>query len=234
MNSLPVKGTPARPTRNAEATKAVILDAALEEFAEQGLAGARMDHIAKVAAVNKALLYYYFESKEQLFIGVIHRAFLTITDALHAALDRPANPGQKLVAFLDANFEVLAAQPLLARLLGHEMDMFKILSPATISGLFRQDFLERIVPLLSEFRTVLVDGVKTGEFRPVDIDAVLPLLIMLVRTAARGMPMSDQFLPRSRSLSPARRRAAAIDFIRNAIFTGPSVRPAKSKPGATK
>jgi TetR/AcrR family transcriptional regulator len=234
MNSLRVKGTPARPTRNAEATKAVILDAALEEFAEQGLAGARMDHIAKVAAVNKALLYYYFESKEQLFIGVIHRAFLTITDALHAALDRPASPSRKLVAFLDANFEVLAAQPLLARLLGHEMDMFKILSPATISGLFRQDFLERIVPLLSEFRTVLVDGVKTGEFRPVDIDAVLPLLIMLVRTAARGMPMSDQFLPRSRSLSPARRRAAAIDFIRNAIFTGPSVRPAKSKPRATK
>jgi TetR/AcrR family transcriptional regulator len=234
MNSLRVKGTPARPTRNAEATKAVILDAALEEFAEQGLAGARMDHIAKVAAVNKALLYYYFESKEQLFIGVIHRAFLTITDALHAALDRPASPGQKLVAFLDANFEVLAAQPLLARLLGHEMDMLKIISPATISGLFRQDFLERIVPLLSEFRTVLVDGVKTGEFRPVDIDAVLPLLIMLVRTAARGMPMSDQFLPRSRSLSPARRRAAAIDFIKNAIFTGPPKRPAKSQSGESK
>ena len=234
MSSRPARGVAIRPRRNAEATKAVILDAALKEFAEQGLAGARMDEIAKVAAVNKALLYYYFESKEQLFIGVIHRAFLTITDALHAALNRPASPGQKLVAFLDANFEVLAAQPLLARLLGHEVDMFKSISPATISGLFRQDFLERIVPLLSEFRTVLVDGVKTGEFRPVDIDAVLPVLIMLVRTAARGMPMSDQFLPRSRSLSPARRRAAAIDFIKNAIFTGPSKRPAKSEPGSTK
>jgi TetR/AcrR family transcriptional regulator len=234
MTSLPGNRAPIRPRRNAEATKAVILDAALKEFAEQGLAGARMDDIAKVAAVNKALLYYYFESKEQLFIGVIHRAFLTITDALHAALNRPASPGQKLVAFLDANFEVLAAQPLLARLFGHEVDILRSISPATISGLFRQDFLERIVPLLSEFRTVLVDGVKTGEFRPVDVDAVLPLLIMLVRTAARGMPMSDQFLPRSRSLSPARRRAAAIDFIKNAIFTGPLKRPVKSEPGATK
>jgi TetR/AcrR family transcriptional regulator len=234
MSSLPGNRAPIRPRRNAEATKAVILDAALKEFAEQGLAGARMDDIAKVAAVNKALLYYYFESKEQLFIGVIHRAFLTITDALHAALNRPASPGQKLVAFLDTNFEVLAAQPLLARLFGHEVDMCKSISSATISGLFRQDFLERIVPLLSEFRTVLVDGVKTGEFRPVDVDAVLPLLIMLVRTAARGLPMSDQFLPRSRSLSPARRRAAAIDFIKNAIFTGPLKRPVKSEPGATK
>src|SRR5271166_3378047 len=145
---------------------------------------------------------YYFKSKEQLFIGVIHRAFLTITDALHAALGRPANPGQKLLAFLDANFEVLAAQPQLARLLGHEVDLFKSLSPATINGLFEEDFFKRIVPLL----------------------------IMLVRTAARGMPMSDHFLPGSRSLSPARRRQAAIDLITAAIFTAQLKRTTKSKP----
>jgi len=230
MRSVPARAVAAKQRRNAEATKVVILDAALKEFAERGLAGARMDEIAKIAAVNKALLYYYFKSKEQLFIGVIHRAFLTITDALHAALGRPANPGQKLLAFLDANFEVLAAQPQLARLLGHEADLFQSLSPATISGLFKEDFFKRIMPLLAEFRTVLVDGVKTGEFRPVDIDAVLPLLIMLVRTAARGMPMSDHFLPRSRSLSPARRREAATDLITAAIFTAPLKRTTKSKP----
>jgi TetR/AcrR family transcriptional regulator len=234
MDSLRARGAATRPRRNAEATKAVILDAALKEFAEEGLAGARMDEIAKIASVNKALLYYYFKSKEQLFVGVIHRAFLTITDALQAALGRPASPRQRLLAFLDANFEVLAAQPLLARLLGHEVDMFKSMSPATISGLFQRDFFERIVPLLAEFRAVLVDGVKTGEFRPVDIDAVLPLLIMLVRTAARGIPMSDHFLPGSRRLSPARRRDAATDLITAAIFTAPLKQTTKSKPKSKK
>jgi hypothetical protein len=165
---------------------------------------------------------------------VIHRAFLTITDALHAALRRPASPGQRLLAFLDSNFEVLAAQPQLARLVGQEVDMLKSLSSETIGGLFRQGFLDRIVPLLAEFRAVLVDGVKAGEFRTVDIDAVVPLLIMLVRTAARGMPMGDHFLPGSKNMSAARRRAAAIDLIKAAIFKAPLKQAAKRKPGSKK
>jgi TetR/AcrR family transcriptional regulator len=234
MSSLRVRRMPVKRKRNAEATKIVILDAALREFAEQGLAGARMDEIAKVAAVNKALLYYYFESKDQLFIGVIHRAFLTITDALHAALSQPASPGERLIAFLDANFEVLAAQPLLARLLGQEVDLLKSISSGSIDGLFGQGFLDRIVPLLAEFRTVLAEGVKTGEFRKVDVDAVLPLLIMLVRTAARGMPMVGKFLPGAENMSAARRRTAAIDLIKAAIFTAPLKRAAKSKPESKK
>ena len=55
MSSLRARGVATKQRRNAEATKALILDAALKELAEQGLAGARMDEIAKVAAVNKAL-----------------------------------------------------------------------------------------------------------------------------------------------------------------------------------
>jgi len=220
---------PAKPKRNAEATKASILDAALKEFAEQGLAGARMDEIAKAASVNKALLYYYFESKQRLFVGVIQQAFLLITDALRDALSRPANPKEKLLAFLDANFEVLAAHPLLARLLGHELDIRNI-SPETIQGLLEGGIFDRVVPLLSDLRRVLAEGVRTGEFRSIDIDAVVPLLIMVVRTAARGMPMGAVVLPRSQKLSPARRRAAAIDFIGSAIFVQPPTRIHKHKP----
>jgi TetR/AcrR family transcriptional regulator len=220
---------PAKPKRNAEATKASILDAALKEFAEQGLAGARMDEIAKAASVNKALLYYYFESKQRLFVGVIQQAFLLITDALRDALSRPANPKEKLLAFLDANFEVLAAHPLLARLLGHELDIRNI-SPETIQGLLEGGIFDRVVPLLSDLRRVLAEGVRTGEFRSIDIDAVVPLLIMVVRTAARGMPMGAVVLPRSQKLSPARRRAAAIDFIGSAIFVQPPTRIHKRKP----
>jgi TetR/AcrR family transcriptional regulator len=220
---------PAKPKRNAEATKASILDAALKEFAEQGLAGARMDEIAKAASVNKALLYYYFESKQRLFVGVIQQAFLLITDALRDALSRPANPREKLLAFLDANFEVLAAHPLLARLLGHELDIRNI-SPETIQGLLEGGIFDRVVPLLSDLRRVLAEGVRTGEFRSIDIDAVVPLLIMVVRTAARGMPMGAVVLPRSQKLSPARRRAAAIDFIGSAIFVQLPTRIHKHKP----
>jgi AcrR family transcriptional regulator len=69
--------TEARP-RDADRSQRDILDAALAEFAEHGLGGARMDRIADRAAVNKRLIYYYFESKESLFLAVLERAYESI------------------------------------------------------------------------------------------------------------------------------------------------------------
>ncbi|HUB38829.1 MAG TPA: TetR family transcriptional regulator [Streptosporangiaceae bacterium] len=56
---------------SAEQTKARILGAAFREFAEHGVAGARVDRIAKNAACNKNLIYVYFGSKEALFATVL-------------------------------------------------------------------------------------------------------------------------------------------------------------------
>jgi AcrR family transcriptional regulator len=56
---------------SAEQTKTRILDAAFREFAEHGLAGARVDRIAKNAECNKNLIYVYFQSKEALFATVL-------------------------------------------------------------------------------------------------------------------------------------------------------------------
>lgn len=56
--------------RNAEQTRARILEAATAEFSARGIAGARVDRIADAAACNKALLYSYFGNKEQLFDAV--------------------------------------------------------------------------------------------------------------------------------------------------------------------
>ncbi|HEY2074827.1 MAG TPA: TetR family transcriptional regulator [Streptosporangiaceae bacterium] len=58
---------------SAEQTKARILDAAFREFAEHGIAGARVDRIATNAACNKNLIYVYFDSKEALFATVLDR-----------------------------------------------------------------------------------------------------------------------------------------------------------------
>ena len=59
--------------RDAAATQQRIIDAAADEFAAHGIAGARVDEIAKRAGVNKRMLYYYFESKEGLFREILLR-----------------------------------------------------------------------------------------------------------------------------------------------------------------
>lgn len=67
--------------RDAEATKARILAAAKTEFAQNGLAGARVDVIADRAAANKRMIYHYFENKDHLFQAVLEDAYLDIRAA---------------------------------------------------------------------------------------------------------------------------------------------------------
>ena len=89
-------------TRDAEGTKARILDAAKKEFARSGLGGARVDVIADKARANKRMIYHYFGSKEGLFQTVLENAYLDIRTAEQRLnLDHldPAQALEKLVRF---------------------------------------------------------------------------------------------------------------------------------------
>jgi TetR/AcrR family transcriptional regulator len=66
----------ARTARNPERTRERILSAALQEFAANGYAGARVDAIARHAAINKRMLYHYFGDKEHLFRQVLRRKII--------------------------------------------------------------------------------------------------------------------------------------------------------------
>jgi len=68
--------------RDASATRARILDAAIDEFATYGLAGARIDRIAAAAEANKRSIYVYFGSKEQLFTAATERVIGAVGEAV--------------------------------------------------------------------------------------------------------------------------------------------------------
>src|SRR3974390_613035 len=68
------------PVRDAERTKRALLDAAEIEFADKGLAGARVDVIAAEASANKRMLYYYFGSKDDLYVAVLERAYCAMRE----------------------------------------------------------------------------------------------------------------------------------------------------------
>ena len=89
-------------TRDADATKARILAAAKQEFAENGLGGARVDVIADSANANKRMIYHYFGNKEELFRTVLVNAYVDIRTAEQALdLDHlsPREALKKLVTF---------------------------------------------------------------------------------------------------------------------------------------
>jgi AcrR family transcriptional regulator len=88
--------------RDADRSQQAILDAAREEFALLGLAGARVDSIAERAGLNKRLIYYYFSSKDDLFLAVLESAYANIREAekeLHLLDLPPAEAVRRLMEF---------------------------------------------------------------------------------------------------------------------------------------
>ena len=88
--------------RDADATQQRILDAATQEFAKNGLGGARVDEIALQAKANKRMIYHYYENKDTLFQRVLERAYGDIRDAERQLdLDRlpPIDALKSLVRF---------------------------------------------------------------------------------------------------------------------------------------
>lgn len=89
-------------SRDADRSQQVILLAARDEFAQYGLAGARVDRIAERAGLNKRLIYYYFTSKDTLFLAVLEAAYADIRAAeqqLHLADMPPPQAIRRLTEF---------------------------------------------------------------------------------------------------------------------------------------
>ena len=79
-----------------------LLTAAAAEFAARGFAGANVDRIARAARVNKAMIYYHFKSKAALYREILRDMFEAVALRVSAATDAPAEPADKVRAFVDA------------------------------------------------------------------------------------------------------------------------------------
>jgi AcrR family transcriptional regulator len=86
MSSQPTPPTSEERHRDADRTRAEILDVAQREFARQGYAGARVDEIAALMRTTKRMIYYYFGGKENLYIAVLEKAYAEVR-AAESAID---------------------------------------------------------------------------------------------------------------------------------------------------
>ncbi|WP_433478749.1 TetR family transcriptional regulator [Spirillospora sp. CA-142024] len=117
-------------TRDSAATKQRILEAATAEFAEYGLAGARVDRIATRAGANKQLIYAYFGSKEGLFDSAIEANIVQLLDAVPFTAD-------DLPAYAGTLFDFAVAHPQLVRLVRwHQLERPRVMNqlPETASS----------------------------------------------------------------------------------------------------
>ena len=202
-----------------EKTRAAILKAALEEFAHEGVTGARTDEIARRAGVNKALIYYYFKDKEGLYAAALEQVFSGLHERVGAVLQRSdLPPRERLLLYAQTHFDYIASAPVYPRLVQREFmrSVGRTLSPAA------SRIMERHVkPLYSSLEKLIDDGIAAGDFRKVDPVQTVTSIIGTIVFYFISMP-AQQFMHTGDPASPERiaaRRTAVLNFICAAVFT---------------
>lgn len=144
--------------RNPVETRRALLEASIAEFAENGLAGARVDAIARRAKVNKQLVYHYYGSKDDLFTASLEEVYRYIRTQereleLHAL--EPVAAMERLVGF---SFDYLAEHPEFIALLNDENRMRSVHLKES------RELVDMHSPLVEVIGTILERGVEQGVF----------------------------------------------------------------------
>jgi len=149
--------------RTAEARDR-ILEAAIHEFSEHGLAGARTEQIAAAAGVNKALLYYYFDSKENLYSAALELVSARVRDRSMAVFLRDASPGERLIRAAIDHFDRILSQREFQTLMQHELMRMHKGESGELPLLVKRVF----APIQAMFQSMIREGVASGELIDAD------------------------------------------------------------------
>ncbi|SDK76429.1 transcriptional regulator, TetR family [Actinopolyspora mzabensis] len=151
--------------RDADRTRADILDVATTEFSEQGYAGARVDEIAAKTRTTKRMIYYYFQSKENLYLAALERAYEMIRASEREVDVQGLGPREAIRRLAELTFDHHESHPHFIRLVTIENihGAKHIAKSESLPGL-----ADPVLEVLSE---ILRSGRAEGEFRD-DVDAL--------------------------------------------------------------
>ncbi len=109
-------------TDTKPATEQLILDAARKVFIRKGLDGARMQEIADEAGINKALLHYYFRSKEKLFNHIFENALADIFEIINQSIHEEGDVYVFIETFVDHYLTILKKNPFIPNFIFNEIN----------------------------------------------------------------------------------------------------------------
>lgn len=155
-----------------------ILAAATDLFGANSYDSVQMRDVAAQAEVGKPTLYRYFPSKEELFLEVFKSGLDRLDAEVAAILTDRDQPGRSLERLLLALLNALGGQVASLRMLTDDQ--------SAVMRRWRNEFRRRRRPFVEAARTILEQGIASGEFRAVDLEAVPSMLIGLVRGGLIG------------------------------------------------
>ncbi|APY12338.1 TetR family transcriptional regulator [Seonamhaeicola sp. S2-3] len=162
-------------------TEQQILTAAKEVFQTKGMDGARMQEIADKAGINKAMLHYYYRSKQMLFEAVFKNAFSLLAPQLNAILNDDSTIEDKIRNFTSNYIAFIIKHPYLPNFIIQELNR-------------NQDFILKLkdnksFPNLENFKKQVEEEVSKGIIKPISGEQLFINIISLNVFPFVGKPL---------------------------------------------
>lgn len=201
----------------ADLARTRILDAAVQKFSENGLAGARTERIAEAAGVNKALLYYYFSSKEALYEASLEYVAQQVASSSMASLAGGGSAGENVLLFALDHFDRIHSKRAFQKLMQQEMVRLQRGEKNSLATIIERVFH----PMMVRLRELLEEGKRTGELIETDewqimYSALGANVFYFLSSPVIGVMLKRNLLERT---AMEFRRKAAIEFLGQAIFS---------------
>ncbi|MHB1148262.1 MAG: TetR/AcrR family transcriptional regulator [Lutibacter sp.] len=188
-----------------------ILNAAKEIFQKKGMAAARMQEIADEAGINKAMLHYYYRSKQLLFEAVFKSAFLTLSPQLNEIINADNGLFDKIRNFTHNYISFIVKHPYLPNFIIQELNR----NPEFVKKLFSDK-----LPNIEKLRKQIENDVNEGLIKPIKAEQLFINILALNVFPFVGAPLIKGFL----NLNDEdfiklmhQRKTEVSDFIINAI-----------------
>lgn len=156
-------------------TEEVILAAARKVFTEKGMDGARMQEIADVAGINKALLHYYFRTKEKLFNTIFDQSFGEFFSRMQILMETENDLLRKVSSFIDAYMDIMLKNPFLPRFIITEVNR----NPQVIVEKFNAIGADIIKKNLRILEKEIRDSAQKGTIKYIDPKQLISSIIAL-------------------------------------------------------
>ena len=195
-----------------ENTETEILIAAKEIFQQKGMAGARMQEIADKAQINKALLHYYYRSKQLLFEAVFKSAFSLLAPQLNKVLNDDSDLFEKIRKFTESYISFVIKHPYLPNFVIQELNK----NPEFVLHLQS----EKHFPSIDKFKLQVSDAIKQGVIRPIEAEQLFINIISLNIFPFIGQPLLMALVnvdKESYSKIVENRKTEVAEFIINSI-----------------
>ena len=203
-------------TERADQTRARILDVAIREFSENGLAGARIEQIAAAAGVNKALIYYYFRGKDELYTASLEAVVESVRANSLAVLEAEASAGERYLRMVLNHFDRMHSNRTFQSLMQQEMIRLHRGESNAIGPI-----AEKLMrPLWMRVQALVEEGMAGGELIPVQWTQMIyaglgaNVFYFLSAPMAKWSHDIDPLEPGALEF----RRKAAIEYLGQTVF----------------